>query len=43
MDEMYFLQIILKRYGYAVDLINKGLAYVDDSTSEEIAAQRRYR
>lgn len=27
-------------YGYAVDLINKGLAYVDDSTAEEIAATK---
>lgn len=27
-------------YGYAVKLINKGLAYVDDSTSEEIAAMK---
>lgn len=25
-------------YGYAIKLINEGLAYVDDSTSEEIAA-----
>jgi len=30
----YFDQI----YGFAVDLIKKGLAYVDDSTSDEIAA-----
>jgi glutaminyl-tRNA synthetase len=27
-------------YDYAVDLINKGLAYVDDSSSEEIAAMK---
>jgi glutaminyl-tRNA synthetase len=30
----YFPQL----YSYAIDLIKKGLAYVDDSTSEEIAA-----
>ncbi len=29
-----------KLYEYAVDLIKKGLAYVDDSTAEEIAAQK---
>ena len=27
-------------YNYAVDLINKGLAYIDDSTAEEIAAMK---
>lgn len=27
-------------YGFAVDLIKKGLAYVDDSTAEEMAAQK---
>ncbi|MGZ3839462.1 MAG: glutamine--tRNA ligase/YqeY domain fusion protein [Flavisolibacter sp.] len=27
-------------YGYAVKLINKGLAYVDDSSSEEIASMK---
>lgn len=27
-------------YGYAVDLITKGLAYVDDSSAEEIAATK---
>lgn len=32
----YFDQI----YAFAVDLIRKGLAYVDDSTAEEIAAQK---
>lgn len=32
----YFEQL----YGFAVKLIKKGLAYVDDSTPEEIAAQR---
>ena len=32
----YFEQI----YGFAEKLIQKGLAYVDDSTSEEIAAQK---
>ncbi|HVY76419.1 MAG TPA: glutamine--tRNA ligase/YqeY domain fusion protein [Puia sp.] len=29
-----------KLYGFAVSLIKKGLAYVDDSSSEEIAAQK---
>ncbi len=33
----YFDQL----YEYALDLIRKGLAYVDDSTAEEIAAQKR--
>lgn len=32
----YFDQL----YSFAVDLINKGLAYVDDSTPEEIAAMK---
>ena len=32
----YFGQL----YDFAVDLINKGLAYVDDQSSEEIAAQK---
>ncbi len=32
----YFEQL----YQYAIKLINKGLAYVDDSTQEEIAAQK---
>lgn len=32
----YFQQL----YDFAVDLINKGLAYVDDSTSEEMAAMK---
>ncbi|HFA51418.1 MAG TPA: glutamine--tRNA ligase/YqeY domain fusion protein [Bacteroidetes bacterium] len=32
----YFEQL----YGFAVDLIKKGLAYVDDSTAEEIAAMK---
>ncbi|MEO0726203.1 MAG: glutamine--tRNA ligase/YqeY domain fusion protein [Bacteroidota bacterium] len=32
----YFEQL----YNYAVDLINKGLAYVDDSTAEEMAAMK---
>ncbi len=34
----YFQQL----YDYAVDLINKGLAFVDDSTAEEIAEQKGY-
>lgn len=32
----YFMQL----YEFALDLIRKGLAYVDDSTAEEIAAQK---
>lgn len=32
----YFGQL----YDYALDLVRKGLAYVDDSTAEEIAAQK---
>ncbi len=32
----YFGQL----YEYALDLVRKGLAYVDDSTAEEIAAQK---
>ncbi|MEM1215661.1 MAG: glutamine--tRNA ligase/YqeY domain fusion protein [Bacteroidota bacterium] len=32
----YFAQL----YQYALDLIRKGLAYVDDSTAEEMAAQK---
>jgi glutaminyl-tRNA synthetase len=37
----YMHQIILRSlYEFAVKLIKKGLAYVDDSTAEEIAAQK---
>ena len=38
--ELYASDYFEQLYGFAVDLINKGLAYVDDSTSEEIAAQK---
>lgn len=37
-DEMFFTSDYFETlYGYAVDLINKGLAYVDDLTADEIA------
>jgi len=39
-DELYASDYFDTLYGYAITLINKGLAYVDDSTSEEIAAQK---
>jgi len=37
-NELYASDYFDTLYGYAISLINKGLAYVDDSTSEEIAA-----
>lgn len=37
-NEFYASDYFDTLYGYAVNLIKKGLAYVDDSTSEEIAA-----
>ncbi len=37
-DELYTSNYFPTLYGYAVELIKKGLAYVDDSTSEEMAA-----
>jgi len=37
-EELYTSDYFDTLYNYAVDLINKGLAYVDDSTAEEIAA-----
>jgi glutaminyl-tRNA synthetase len=37
-EELYTSDYFDILYNYAVDLINKGLAYVDDSTAEEIAA-----
>lgn len=37
-NELYSSDYFDTLYQYAVDLINKGLAYVDDSTAEEIAA-----
>jgi glutaminyl-tRNA synthetase len=38
--EFYASDYFGQLYGFAVKLIEKGLAYVDDSTSEEIAAQK---
>ena len=40
-DELFFTSDYFEiLYGYAVDLIKKGLAYVDDLTAEEIAATK---
>lgn len=39
-NEFYASDYFDSLYEYAVTLIKKGLAYVDDSTSEEIAAQK---
>ncbi len=39
-NELYASNYFEQLYGFAVVLIKKGLAYVDDSTSEEIAAQK---
>lgn len=39
-NELYASDYFEQLYEYAVKLIGKGLAYVDDSTSEEIAAQK---
>lgn len=39
-NEFYASDYFDKIYEFAIALINKGLAYVDDSTSEEIAAQK---
>ena len=39
-NELYASDYFEKLYELAVDLIKKSLAYVDDSTSEEIAAQK---
>ena len=39
-EELYASDYFQQLYEYAVKLINKGLAYVDDSTSEEIAMQK---
>ena len=36
-NELYASDYFKQLYGYAVDLIKKGLAYVDDSSAEEIA------
>lgn len=37
-NELYASDYFKQLYGFALTLIRKGLAYVDDSTSEEIAA-----
>ncbi|HQN56143.1 MAG TPA: glutamine--tRNA ligase/YqeY domain fusion protein [Saprospiraceae bacterium] len=37
-NELYTSDYFPTLYSYAIDLIKKGLAYVDDSTSEEMAA-----
>ncbi|HQQ96133.1 MAG TPA: glutamine--tRNA ligase/YqeY domain fusion protein [Cyclobacteriaceae bacterium] len=39
-NEFYASDYFPKLYEFAVKLIRKGLAYVDDSTSEEIASQK---
>ena len=39
-NELYASDYFEELYGFAVKLIRKDLAYVDDSTSEEIAAQK---
>lgn len=39
-NEFYASDYFEQLYGFAVKLIEKGLAYVDDSTSEEIAASK---
>lgn len=39
-QELYASDYFPNLYQFALKLINKGLAYVDDSTSEEIAAQK---
>lgn len=38
--ELYASDYFEQLYGFAVNLIKKGLAYVDDSSSEEIAKQK---
>lgn len=39
-DELYASNYFEQLYGFAVRLITKGLAYVDDSSSDEIASQK---
>ena len=39
-NELYASDYFGNLYQFAVDLINKGLAYVDDSTADEIAAMK---
>lgn len=38
--ELYASDYFPQLYAFAVELVKKGLAYVDDSTSEEMAAQK---
>jgi len=42
-NELYASDYFEQIYEYAVLLIRKGLAYVDDSTSEELAEQKEHR
>jgi glutaminyl-tRNA synthetase len=39
-NELYASDYFEQLYGFALKLIHKGLAYVDDSTSDEIASQK---
>jgi glutaminyl-tRNA synthetase len=39
-NELYASDYFHQLYGFALQLINKGLAYVDDSTAEEIAVMK---
>jgi len=39
-EELYTSDYFQQLYDFAIDLIRKGLAYVDDSTAEEIAAAK---
>ncbi|MFM7730845.1 MAG: glutamine--tRNA ligase/YqeY domain fusion protein, partial [Flavobacteriales bacterium] len=39
-NELYASDYFEQLFSFAVELINKGLAYVDDSTAEEIAAMK---
>lgn len=39
-NELYASDYFEQLYGFAVQLIKKGLAYVDDSSSDDIAAQK---
>lgn len=39
-NELYASDYFEKLYGFAVKLIEKGLAYVDDSSAEQIASQK---
>jgi glutaminyl-tRNA synthetase len=39
-NELYASDYFSQLYAFAIKLIGKGLAYVDDSTSEEIASQK---